>query len=83
MMDELDRDIAAFERMRSTLEARHMGQWVVFYHEELIGTFDTFDHAAAEAVQRFKRGPFLIRQVGAEPMVLPASVMYCPVYAVS
>jgi hypothetical protein len=27
-------------------------------------------------VQKFGSGPYLIRQVGASPIVLPASVMY-------
>jgi hypothetical protein len=79
-MAELDNDIAAFERMRTTLEGHHMGKWVVVHSGELTGAFDSFDHAAAEAVRLFGRGPYLIRQVGAPPMTLPASVMYHPIH---
>ena len=46
-----------------------------------IGVYDAFETAAKEAVGHFGRGPYLIRQVGAPPVVLPASVMYRPVYA--
>jgi hypothetical protein len=80
-MAELDRNIAAFEKMRAELEKHHNGKWVLFHDEELIGTFDSFDHAASEAVRRFGRGPYLIRQVGAPPITLPASVLYHPVDA--
>lgn len=78
---ELDRNIAAFEKIRPELEKHHYGKWVLFHEEELIGTFDSFDHAAREAVRQFGRGPYLIRQVGAPPVTLPASVMYHPVHA--
>jgi hypothetical protein len=47
----------------------------------LEGRFESFDEAAKTAVHRFGRGPYLIRQVGAGPITLPASVMYRPVYA--
>jgi hypothetical protein len=49
---------------------------VVIYGGELIGTFDRFQAAATEAAGRFGRGPYLIRQIGAPDIVLPASVVY-------
>ena len=77
----LDRDIVAFKKMRSELEKHHHGKWVLFYDEQYIGAFDSFDQTAQEAVRWFGRGPYLIRQVGAPPITLPASVMYHPVRA--
>lgn len=74
-------EIAAYEREKQALEERHMGKWVLFYDEKLIGVYDSLESAAEEAVARFGRGPYLIRQVGAPPVVLPASVMYRSVYA--
>jgi len=52
-----------------------------FSNEKFVGDFESFEDAAAEAVSRFGRGPYLIREVGAAPMTLPASVLYRPVYA--
>lgn len=75
----LEQEISAFERQRESLEQHHMGKFVVFMDERLAGSFDSFDSAATFAVQRFGRGPFLIRQVGAPPAHLPASLLYCPV----
>ena len=75
----LDKELAAYEKMRSQLEAHAMGKWVLLHDEELIGTYESFDQAAKEAVQRFGRGPYLLRQVGAPSITLPASVMYIPV----
>jgi hypothetical protein len=75
-MIELDREISAYETMRADLENHHMGEWVLIFGEHLIGVFPTLDDAAQVAVKRFGRGPYLIRQVGAPPIVVPASVMY-------
>lgn len=70
---QIDREIAAFEDMKAALEQHHLGKWAVVRGGELAGTFDTFDTAAREAHQRFGRGPYLIRQIGATPMRLPIS----------
>lgn len=75
-MADLDQEISAYEAMLPTLEAHHMGKWVVIHQKELIGVYDSFEKAAEAAVEKFGRGPFLIRQVGASPITLPASVMY-------
>lgn len=75
-MTELDVEISAYENMRDELEAQHMGKWVIIHETELVGIYNTFEDAAEEAVRKFGRGPYLIRQVGAPPVTLPASVMY-------
>lgn len=80
-MATLSKEIAAYERMRNDLEVDHLGQWVVVHDEKLIGTYESFEKAAEDAVPRFGRGPYLIRRVGAPPLVLPASVQYQPVHA--
>ncbi len=80
-MPEIDREIAAFDAMREKLEKEHLGKWVVLYEEKLAGVFDTFEAAAESAVSKYGRGPYLIRQVGAPPITLPASVMYYPAHA--
>ena len=75
-MAELRDDIAAYDDMRLDLESSSLGKWVVFHHRELIGMFDSFDDAANEAVRKFGRGPYLIRQIGAPAIRRPASVLY-------
>ncbi len=75
-MAELDKDIAAYDAKREELEQHHHGKWVVFHDGEFIGAYDSLDNAATEAVRRFGRGPYLIRQVGAPPITLPASAMF-------
>ena len=62
-------EIVAYEKMRDDLEAKHLNEWVIIYKGELIGTYLDFQEAAADAVQRFGRGPYLIRQVGVERIV--------------
>ena len=78
-MTTLTRQIAAYEKMQEKLEAEHLGKWVIFHSDVLEGTYASLDEAAEDAVQRFGRGPYLIRQIGAPPVTLPASVLYRPV----
>jgi len=75
-MADIRDEIAAFETMQAQLEAEHLGKWVVIYDRRLIGLFGSFDSAADEAIARFGSGPFLIRQLGATPVSLPASLAY-------
>ncbi len=80
-MAVLSKEIAAYERMRETLEAESFGMWVVVYEERLVGRYASFENAAESAVQRFGRGAYLIRQVGAPPPTFPASLLHRPVFA--
>ncbi len=76
-MDSLEKEIAAFESKKGELEKHHLGKFVIFHSGVLEGVYDTFDAAAKEAIKKFGKGPFLIRQVGKDPRVsLPASVAY-------
>jgi hypothetical protein len=72
----IEDDIAAYRAMRVDLETRFMGKWVLFHECKFFGAYDSFDEAAGEAVRAFGRGPYLIQQVGAPPLTLPASVMF-------
>ena len=60
----LDENIAAYEKMKDYLENEYFGKWVLFYDEEFVGSFSEFEDAAQEAMNRFGRGPYLIRQPG-------------------
>lgn len=71
-------ELAAYRHESSQLEASHIGKWVVFKGSVRIAIYDSFDDAAADAVARFGRGPFLIRQIGERPIVIPVSVAYNP-----
>ena len=82
-MATLKKDIAAYASMRSDLETEHLGEWVLIHNEKLIGTYESFAAAADESVQRFGRGPYLIREIGAPLKTLPASVLYRPLHAES
>lgn len=75
-MENLAKEIAFYESKKSELMDEHLGEWVLVHESDLIGTFASFELAAQEAVKRFGAGPYLIRQIGASPIVLPASVMY-------
>jgi hypothetical protein len=76
LMTKIDEEIAVFDRLRQTLESEHMGKWVLIHDGEVIAFYESSEDAANDAVRRFGRGPYLIRQIGAPPMSLPASVMF-------
>ncbi len=80
-MADITKEIEAYKEMREELEKSHTGKWVVIHDQKLAGVYETFDQAAQEAVSHFGAGPYLIRQVGAPPVVLPASVVYNITYA--
>ncbi len=74
--DLLSSQIAAYEQQRDLLETDHFGKWVVFHGGARAGIYDSFEAAAEDAMSRFGRGPYLIRQIGVWPITLPASVLY-------
>jgi len=78
-MANLTDEIHAYEAARSDLESKYLGRWVLMHDQQLIGAYDCFENAADNAVRRFGRGPYLIRQVGAQSVTLPVSVLYNPV----
>ena len=76
MSKTLDREIAVYERERERLEREHRGKFVLVRGDEIVGTFDTFQAAADEAVRRFGRGPYLIRRVFDEKLGISPAVLY-------
>lgn len=80
-MDALSKQMEAYEEMRDILEMDHFGKWVVFYDEQLVDTYPSFQDAAQDAAHKYGRGPYLIRQVGASRVArLPASVEFGIMY---
>jgi hypothetical protein len=77
-MPALDAELRAYRTRAAELEASHPGKWVIFKGAALISIHDSLETAAEDAVARFGHGPYLIRQVGAAPIVIPVSVAYNP-----
>lgn len=67
--------IAVYDGMRDELEAEHSGEWVVVHDGVVAGFHGSFQTAAADAVARFGRGPYLIREVGGPPLALPTRIV--------
>jgi hypothetical protein len=80
-MASLTADIAAFERVQSELETKHLHQWALFHDGKFVDVFPNFETAATIAVERFDTGPYLIRQVGAGPIQLPGGMVFRPAHA--
>ncbi len=74
----LETEIAFYEQNLPEYEKYYQGKFIVVHGEDLVGAFDSFSNAAAEAIRQFGRGPYLIRQVGAPPPSIPLSWLYKP-----
>ncbi len=72
----IEKEKMAYEAMQEDLEANHWGEWVVFHDMNLIGAYESFHDASEVAVERFGRGPYLIKQVGEDPITLPPVVLF-------
>jgi hypothetical protein len=79
-MTVLRDDIAAYDRVRPELEAKHAGAWVLVHAGRLIGVFPVFESAASQAVEQFGAGPYLIRQVGVEAIQLSSAMVFRPAH---
>jgi hypothetical protein len=79
-MADLNREIEAYEGQKIKLEKQHFGKWVVVHDCQVAGVYADMESAAEDAVKKFGKGPYLLRQIGAPPIVLPASVMYVPLH---
>ena len=76
-MNTLQANMAAYATMRERLEKESRGQWILIHDERLIGTYASFEDAAADAIEQFGRGPYHIREIGASDTVtVPASLAF-------
>ncbi|MFZ4500520.1 MAG: hypothetical protein ACOYMZ_03460 [Minisyncoccia bacterium] len=73
---EIDEQIEYYNSIKETLESENLGKWVLIHNKQVIAYYDSFDEAARDSVSKFGNGPYLIRQIGASQVVLPASVMF-------
>jgi hypothetical protein len=60
---------------RAVIEARPNGEWALIHDSDEVGTFDTFEDAAARAVEEFGVGSYLIRTGAVATVTLPSSVV--------
>jgi len=80
-MTALQDDITAYEGRRRELERHHRGKWAVFHAGQFVGIYADFEEAATDAVERFDRGPYLIRQIGVEEIPLSSTLVFRPSHA--
>ena len=78
----LNDNIKAFINMSEELNQHYAGKFVIIYDGNFVASYDSFDNAARAAIERYGKGPYLIRQIGAPTeMPMPASIAYRPLYA--
>lgn len=76
MTKPLAAEVATFEKIKGRLQAEHPDKFVLIHDSELVGTYDTFQTAAKEGLDRFGDLPFLVREVSAGPVTLSPAVLY-------
>ena len=67
LLDQMD----AYDEMRQELEDNYFGRWVIIDGGQLVGDYETFDEARADAREKgLNPLNYLVTQVGVEPMPL-------------
>ena len=60
----LEKEIAFFERIKDDLLKNHAGKFALIYGEELLGSYDTAQHAYEEGIRLVgTTEAFLVKQV--------------------
>ena len=79
----LDENMDVYAELRDELEARHLGEWVLIYDKQLIGTYPNFMETSQIAANRYGNGPYHIKRIGEPPLQLPPAVMFGVTHEVS
>lgn len=72
---------SVYESRKEQFEKEHNQEWVVIHESEVVGFFPNLQEAADAAIERYGKGPYLIRQVGVPDLPLPLSMFTKPIYA--
>ena len=77
-MMTLEKEIQLYDEMRAELEEKYFNRWIIIRGTKVSGPFEDSAECVQFAIEHFGRGPYLIRQVGAPPLHLPASAILVP-----
>ena len=68
MTQAFEQEVAAFERLKTTLLAQYAGQYVAIYQGEVVGAGEDRLTLVKEVYRRFGEVPCYIEQVSSEPL---------------
>ena len=75
-MEELKKNIAAYNSMREELERDNFGRIAVFHDGNLIAIYNDRNDAYDIACEKFGVGNFSLRQIGENPASFGGASMY-------
>ena len=78
--DKLVLETDLYKQREDEFVREHNMEWVVIHKKEIAGFYRDFQEAAANAIQRFGRGPYLIKQIGAPEATIGLPVFTRPMY---
>ena len=77
MSEAMDRQLAAYHRLRPQILAQNKPGWALVANEKLVRVFDEFDEAAMYADKQFPNEQVLIRHTaeirGLAPFIVPSN----------
>lgn len=76
MLETLSKELKTFEKNKADLQKNHPGKFVLIVGDDVIGTYDTFNNAADEALRRYGDGEYMIRPVSGDCPELSPTVIY-------
>ena len=68
MTQAFEQEVAAFERLKTTLLAQYAGQYVAIYQGQVVGVGEDRLTLVKEVYRRFGEVPCYIEQVSSEPL---------------
>ncbi len=75
-MDELKKNISAYNSMKEELEQNHFGRIAVFHDGELVAIYNDRNDAYDIACEKYGLGHFSLREIGESPASFGGAAMY-------
>lgn len=75
-MDELKKNIAAYESMEEELESDHFGRIALFHNGSLVAIYNDRNYAYDIGCEKFGPGHFSLKEIGEDPASFGGASMY-------
>lgn len=81
-MDELRKNIKAYNSMREELEQNHFGKIALFHDGSLVAVYNDRNDAYDIACEKFGLGNFSLREIGESPASFGGASLYLDLVSV-
>lgn len=76
MNDQVNQNKTAYEKIKSEMEAKHLGQVALMHDGEIVNFYNDFKDAYSIGVEKYGLGEFTLQEIGEQPIKLGFAGMY-------